>query len=64
VAFIVLRESYPVTLLANKTKRLQKETGNMDLRSKLDLGLTPKALFIRSIMRPTKMLLFSVSFFD
>jgi hypothetical protein len=59
IAFAVLRESYPVTLLAHKTARLRKETNNPLLRSKLDLGLQPKALFIRSILRPTKMLLFS-----
>lgn len=61
LAFIFLRESYPPTLLEWKTKRLQKETGNMQLRSKLDLGLKPGALFLRSIVRPTKMLFFSVS---
>lgn len=54
-----MRESYAPTLLKKKTLRLQKETGNMNLRSKLDTGLTPKDLFLRSIIRPTKMLLFS-----
>lgn len=47
------------TLLERKTKRLQKETGNMNLRSKLDSGLTPREIFLRSIVRPMKMLIFS-----
>ena len=53
------RETYAPTLLARKTKRLQKETGNMNLRSKLDSGLPPREIFARSIVRPIKMLLFS-----
>lgn len=53
------RETYHPTLLARKTKRLQKETGNMDLRSKLDSGLAPREIFLRSIVRPIKMLIFS-----
>ncbi|KAF1971369.1 MFS general substrate transporter [Bimuria novae-zelandiae CBS 107.79] len=57
--FFFGRETYPPTLLARKTKRLQKETGNMNLRSKLDSGLPPKEIFIRSIVRPMKMLIFS-----
>ena len=59
VALFVLRETYPVTLLERKTKRLQKETGNMALRSKLDFGLTPKELFKRAIVRPTKLIFLS-----
>lgn len=53
------RETYHPTLLARKTKRLQKEIGNMDLRSKLDSGLAPREIFLRSIVRPIKMLIFS-----
>jgi multidrug resistance protein len=59
LSFIFMRETYAVTLLERKAKRLQKETGNPNLRSKLDLGLGPRELFWRSIMRPAKMLLFS-----
>ena len=54
-----MRETYGPTILAKKTKRLQKETGNMNLRSKLDLGLSPTTLFIRSIIRPAKILCLS-----
>jgi hypothetical protein len=54
-----MRETYAPTILQRKTRRLQKETGNMELRSKLDVGLSPKDYFLHSIVRPTKMLLFS-----
>lgn len=53
---MTIRESYAPTILARKTKKLQKETGNMNLRSALDTGRTPKELFLYSIVRPTKML--------
>lgn len=58
-ALLVLRETYPPTLLERKASRLRKETGNEKLVSKLDSGLSPKDLFIRSIVRPTKMLFLS-----
>ncbi|EMC91426.1 hypothetical protein BAUCODRAFT_327165 [Baudoinia panamericana UAMH 10762] len=55
----VMRETYATTLLQRKTKRLQKETGNMNLRSKLDSNLDAKTLFIQAIVRPTKLLFLS-----
>ncbi|KAK5988699.1 Efflux pump radE [Cladobotryum mycophilum] len=68
LTFIFLRESYPVTLLERKAKRLRKETGNPNLRSKLDTGRSPKDIFSLAIVRPSKMLLcspvvFSVSLY-
>lgn len=54
-----MRETYAVIILERKTKRLQKETGNLELRSKLDIGLSPTDFFLRSIVRPAKMLMFS-----
>ncbi|MCJ1471760.1 hypothetical protein MMC13_000400 [Lambiella insularis] len=57
--FFVLQESYPVTLLERKARRLRKETGNQSLRSISDSGLSPRALFKRSIIRPAKMLFLS-----
>lgn len=57
--FVFSRETHPATLLARKTKRLQKETGNPNLRSKLDSGLPPREIFARSIVRPLKILIFS-----
>jgi hypothetical protein len=57
--FLFLRETYAVRILDLKAKRLRKETGNPNLRSKMDSGLSPRDLFARSIVRPIKMLLFS-----
>ena len=58
-SLVVLRETHPGTLLERKTRRLRKETGNTNLRSKLDLQIPPRTLFLRSIVRPSKLLLFS-----
>jgi MFS family permease len=59
VLFIVGRETYHPTILANKAARLRKETGNENLRSKLAKDLPPREIFIRSIVRPMKMLFLS-----
>lgn len=58
-ALYFMRETYPVILLERRAKKLRKETGNPNLRSKLASKLDKKALFKLSIVRPTKMLLFS-----
>lgn len=58
-SLITIRESYAPTLLARKTAKLRKDTGNPNLRSALDTGRTPKDLFMFSIVRPTKMLFLS-----
>ncbi|KAH7132479.1 major facilitator superfamily domain-containing protein [Dendryphion nanum] len=57
--FALGRETYAPTLLAQKTARLRKETGNNELRSKLTLNIPAKEIFLRAIVRPMKMLLFS-----
>lgn len=54
-----LRESYVPVLLERKVAKLRKETGNELLRSKFDIGLSPKDFFKRGIVRPLKMLTFS-----
>lgn len=59
MAFVFMKETYAPTLLERKARRLRKETGNMNLRSKLDNGLSPRQLFIRAIVRPTKLMLLS-----
>jgi len=59
VDVIVLRETNPSVFLHRKTRRLRMETGNINLRSKLDLGLTLKDLFIRATVRPVKLLFLS-----
>jgi hypothetical protein len=56
---LFMRESYAYVILKWKTKRLQKETGNLNLRSTLDTGKTPKELLTFSIVRPVKMLFLS-----
>ncbi|MCJ1317415.1 hypothetical protein MMC15_002739 [Xylographa vitiligo] len=59
LCFLVLRESYPTTILERKVRKLREETGNQSLRSILHSGLSPFNLFKRSIIRPAKMLFFS-----
>lgn len=59
LSFIFLRESYAPVILERRTKLLRKETGNPNLRSELDSGLNPRDLFLRSIVRPARLLIFS-----
>lgn len=54
-----MRETYAATLLARKTARLQKDTNNPSLRSRLDRGISPDTLLAQSIIRPLRLLLFS-----
>jgi multidrug resistance protein len=56
---VFMRETYEPVLLERKAKRLRKETGNLDLRSKLDQGIPTREFFTRALIRPTKMLIFS-----
>ena len=63
VSFIVsiffMHETNAAVLLQRKTARLRKETGNTALVSKMDRGLSPRTLFLRAIVRPTKLLFLS-----
>ncbi|KAL8791737.1 MAG: hypothetical protein Q9195_005675 [Heterodermia aff. obscurata] len=59
MGLFVLRETYPPVLLERKAKKLRKETGNQDLRSKLASDLTPTELFKLAIIRPAKLLFLS-----
>lgn len=59
VFFFAARETYAPVLIDKKLKKLRKETGNMQLRSKLDSGLSTKQHFNRAILRPFKLLAFS-----
>ncbi|TGO57091.1 hypothetical protein BOTNAR_0208g00030 [Botryotinia narcissicola] len=59
IGFLFLRETYAVTILQKKTKRLRKKTGNMALRSKYASHLSKSEVFRTSALRPVKMLLFS-----
>ncbi|KAI1470870.1 MFS general substrate transporter [Daldinia caldariorum] len=57
LSFFFLQETFGPVLLMNKVKRLRKETGNQNLRSKLAGRLTPKEQFTQAIVRPMKLLL-------
>ncbi len=59
LGIFLFRETYAPVIINRKTARLQKETGNMELRSKLDVGLSPKDFFLHSIVRPAKLLFMS-----
>ncbi|KAI3390895.1 hypothetical protein diail_8440 [Diaporthe ilicicola] len=56
IMLFLMKETYAPVILERKAARLRKETGNEMLRSKLDVGLSPKDHFYRSIIRPLKML--------
>ncbi|TVY78407.1 MFS transporter, partial [Lachnellula suecica] len=56
IAFIILRETYPITILERKAAALRKSTGNPFYTSRLDSGLTRKALWGRTLLRPLKLL--------
>ncbi|KAL3425074.1 major facilitator superfamily transporter [Phlyctema vagabunda] len=57
-AFVVMKETYAVTILERKAKALRKSTGNSAYRSKLASKLSNKELMRISIVRPLKMLIF------
>ncbi|KAK4561157.1 hypothetical protein LTR86_005112 [Recurvomyces mirabilis] len=57
--FFVMRETYAPTLLERKAKKLRKETGNPNLRSKLAIDLPPQQLFVQAIARPMKLMFLS-----
>ena len=59
ISIFLLHETNAAVLLAWKAARLRKETGNAALVSKMDRGLTPNQLFLRAIVRPTKLLIMS-----
>jgi MFS family permease len=59
LSFFLLNETSAVKILSDKTKRLRKETGNQELKSRLEPKISFFPLLWLSISRPTKMLLFS-----
>lgn len=62
LSFLCVRESYAPVILKRKVARLQKETGNMNLRSKLDSGLEHSEMLKRALVRPMKMLFSPIVF--
>lgn len=55
----LMRETYEPVLLERKARLLRRETGNPDLRSRLDSGSGIWCHLKHAIVRPIKMLLFS-----
>ncbi|EED19643.1 bicyclomycin resistance protein, putative [Talaromyces stipitatus ATCC 10500] len=56
---IFCHETSAVVILNRKVKRLQKETGNMNLRSKLDRQISNTEVLKRAIVRPAKLTILS-----
>ena len=50
------QETYAPVLLERKAARLRKETGNRNLKSIYDNGLSTKQLFVMALARPIKLL--------
>lgn len=59
ILFIFGRETYHPTLLQRRVDRLREKTGNTELRSSLDSGLSPVEKIKRGIVRPLKLLVMS-----
>ncbi|TRX91577.1 hypothetical protein FHL15_007582 [Xylaria flabelliformis] len=59
VMLFAMEESYAPVIMKRKAARLRKETGNELLRSKLDIGLSPRDFFKRGALRPAKLFIYS-----
>ncbi|KAK7202507.1 putative bicyclomycin resistance protein [Myxozyma melibiosi] len=61
MCFFTLPETYGPYLLLRKARQLRRETGNDRLRTIYEdrMGTTPRARFVRNIIRPMKLLMFS-----
>jgi MFS family permease len=59
VLLVVGRETYAPILLEKKAEKLRKETGNLNIKSKLAQQIPPREIFVRAISRPMKMLFLS-----
>lgn len=58
-AIVFMRETSALAILERKAKKLRSKHANPNIRSKLHNGMSPGQLFMYSIVRPAKMLLFS-----
>jgi multidrug resistance protein len=56
---VVGQETYAPIILEKKAAALRKETGNLNLKSKLAKDIPPREIFVRAITRPMKMLFLS-----
>ncbi|KAK9365636.1 major facilitator superfamily domain-containing protein [Lipomyces kononenkoae] len=59
LSLIIQRETYPPVILERRVQRLRKSMPDRAFQSALQSSKSPAQLFIASIIRPTKMLLFS-----
>ncbi len=58
ISFLFMKETYGPVVLEKKAARLRKETGNQELRSKLDVGRASPAEKLKlAILRPLKLLI-------
>ncbi|KAI1864240.1 hypothetical protein JX265_008611 [Neoarthrinium moseri] len=57
VSVMFLQETFAPALLEQKTRRLRKKTGNLELRSKASGRAGPKEQFRLALVRPLKLLL-------
>ncbi|KAJ5449761.1 MFS general substrate transporter [Penicillium daleae] len=56
VSPFLIQESYAPVLLERKAERLRKETGNHQLKSRLDRQLSQKRLVVDTLIRPPRIL--------
>lgn len=56
---LFMRETYAARILDRRTQQLKRQTGNINLRSKLDDDSTSLEVLTRAIVRPAKMTFFS-----
>ncbi|KAK9234753.1 major facilitator superfamily domain-containing protein [Lipomyces kononenkoae] len=59
MSLIIQRETYPPAILSRKVRRLRKSMPDRQFQSALHSTKSPAKLFFTSILRPTKLLLFS-----
>ncbi|KAK9319970.1 major facilitator superfamily domain-containing protein [Lipomyces orientalis] len=59
LSLVIQRETYPLAILKRRVQKLRKSMPNQEFESALKSTKSPANLFFTSILRPTKMLLFS-----
>lgn len=64
LGFLILyRETYKIAILSKKARRLRKQTGNHQLRTQYDSGVSAARLLGQSAFRPIKLLFVSSTIF-
>lgn len=60
IGFVLLyRETYKLTILSKKARRLRKQTGDDRLQTRYNVGVSARELLIQSVFRPIKLLFIS-----